>query len=522
MRRLKTWWSIVLTLLSVPYLVLFTVGSIWLYQYHMLWQWLVISGVCTLAGWFLMRWLRSKNLLEVVAVQPSGDWPASGRRAWEQVEAIALRVQQQDAPITRPEQIWDLFREVLQTVAQQYHPRSSQAMLEIPVPHALRIVELVAGDLRETFSRRVPGAHILTINDLRRLSQLAVHSQHLYLIYKIIAFGLNPVTGVLRELRDAAGEGLAGVSGEEIKRWALGFCARKAGYYAIQLYSGHLVLDEVEFDAYQTRQSQRDILRSQTQAERLAQEPLRILVLGQVKSGKSSLINALFGETRAAVDVVPRTRNIDPYVLEREGIPHAIILDTAGYEQGDNPGDAFLALRDEILRCDLVLMASSALSAARGADRRLLDALRHFYQSQPDRLMPPVVVALTHVDQMRPLNEWNPPYNLADPTNSKACNIADATAAVTEDLGLAGGELVIPVCLKPGQIYNVEEGLAPAILQSASEAQRVKYLRCLREYHREEYWQRLWQQAVNSGRILLKFGTVWAGRTLGKRLGGSD
>jgi hypothetical protein len=79
---------------------------------------------------------------------------------------------------------------------------------------------------------------------------------------------------------------------------------------------------------------------------------------------------------------------------------------------------------------------------------------------------------------------------------------------VALDLGLGDAEPVIPVCLKADQPYNVEEGLAPAILQAVSEAQRVKYLRCLREYHQEEYWQRLWQQAVHSGRVLVRLGAA--------------
>lgn len=516
MKRLKLWWSLVLLLLSVPYLVLFAVGSLWLFEYGMLWEWLAISGLCTLAGWGLTRWLKPRNLLETATVRPADVWPASGQEAWTHVDALARRVQEENPPLDRPERLWQIFREVLETVAKHYHPKSSLAVLEIPVPHVLRIVELVAGDLRETFANRVPGAHILTINDLRRLGRWATLSQHFYLVYKILIFGLNPVAGLLREVRDASGGKLMDVSGEELKRWAWGFCVRKAGYYAIQLYSGQLVLDETGFGTYQTRQSRRDAQRAQGQQEQLAEEPLRILVLGQVKAGKSSLINALFGEPCAATDVVPRTRNVEPYVLQRDGIPRAIILDTAGYDQQADSADAFEQAKDQILQCDLVLMVCSAQGASRGADRRLVDRVRQFYQSDPDRIMPPLVVVLTHIDQLRPFHEWNPPYNLAEPTSPKARNIADAMAAVAQDLGLADTEPVIPVCLKPGQVYNIDEGLAPAVLQSISEAQRVKYLRCLREYHQEEYWQRLWQQAVHSGRVLARFGANLVSRVRGR------
>jgi hypothetical protein len=166
-------------------------------------------------------------------------------------------------------------------------------------------------------------------------------------------------------------------------------------------------------------------------------------------------------------------------------------------------------LRDVILHADLLLLACSAGSAARGADRRLLDEIRGLYQAEPDRIMPPLVVALTHVDQLRPRTEWDPPYNLVQPQREKARQIAEAVLAVAEDLALATDQLVIPVCLRPDAPYNVEEGLAPAILESVPQARRVKYLRCLRQHHKDQYWRRLWRQGIQSGRFLLRIGTEW-------------
>ena len=73
--------------------------------------------------------------------------------------------------------------------------------------------------------------------------------------------------------------------------------------------------------------------------------------------------------------------------------------------------------------------------------------------------------------------------------------------SLTAGLGVAP-EQVVPVCLKEGRLYNVEEALAPAILSSLGEANRVKLLRCLRHFHQEEYWGQLWKQAKTAGRLL--------------------
>ena len=84
--------------------------------------------------------------------------------------------------------------------------------------------------------------------------------------------------------------------------------------------------------------------------------------------------------------------------------------------------------------CDMVVCVCSAASAAREADRRFLNELRAEFQRNPDRHMPVVITALTHIDRLRPLQEWNPPYRLDPPEGPKAEQIADAIEAVAADL----------------------------------------------------------------------------------------
>ncbi|NQT18051.1 MAG: 50S ribosome-binding GTPase [Planctomycetes bacterium] len=513
MRRLKTWWLLVLGLLVLPHVLLSVAGALWLVEHRWLFYWLASGGMLTLAGWGLARWLRTKKPPPMgPAVKPALTWPPTGLAAWDDVESIARRAETEDLPLDRPELFGALLVEVLEAVARHYHPKATRAALEIPAPYVLRVVELVACDLRKAFSEYLPWSHVLTLGDFVRVKRLAAWAKELFFLYRIARLGFDPVAALLREIRQMATGGLQDTSASGVKRWAVGFCVRKAGYYAIQLYGGHLVLDDVAFDAYRPPQSKRDAESAQASHREIDQEPLRILVFGQVKSGKSSLINALFGEVRAAVDVVPRTRGVEPFVVQRDDIPRAIILDSAGYENVEGAENPFAELREQILDCDLLVLVCSARSAARSADRRLLDQLGGFFQQEPNRMMPPLVVTLSHVDQLRPLAEWDPPYDLAEPSGAKAEQIRDAVQAVREDLALGAEQVVVPVCLKSGQVYNVEEGLAPVILQLSSEAERMKFLRCLRHFHDDEHWRRLWQQAVNSGRVLLSAGAAWTRR----------
>jgi len=504
--KLKTQWSLLAFAVVLPYLILGVAGAWWLYTSGWWLWWAAFAALALLVGWPTMRWLqRQTPLPQAAKVEAGDDWSPAGRQAWKKVEELAAGVRAEDIPLDRPEPAMDLARRVVETVAHEFHPKSKHPTYEIPVPHLLRIAELVTADLREAFSAHIPGSHILTINDLRKLKRVAELAPTLHKLYRVVALILNPATGLARELGNIAQSKMLDASADETKRWVVQFAVRKTGFYAIELYSGHLALRGVEFAPYKTERSQRAIAEDVGRKAILKEEPLRILVLGQVKAGKSSLINAMFGETRAAVDVVPRTRDVEPYLLERDGVRKAIILDTAGYEDASRTKDAVDQARDEIMRSDLVLLVVSAATAARDADRRLLNEVRELFQRNPNAEFPPLVVALSHVDRLRPFREWNPPYDLAQPQSEKARQIRDSVEATAADLAVDVGR-VVPVCLAEDARYNVEEGLMPAIVASLGAAERIKYLRCLKDYKDEQYWKALREQAMSAGRILYSAG----------------
>ena len=361
--------------------------------------WAGFSLACTAAGWYLLRGLWHKA--QPPQVRPDPSWPPQGMEVWKQVEQLAAEIEGEELPLDRPEKFVAVVRRVVDVVARHYHPDATDPWLETPLPHVLRIVELVARDLRQATLGYVPGSHILTIGDLRRLQRLAGMAHRSYFWYRIASFVINTPAAFLREARDAVFGQLKDLSTETARRWAIGYFVRRTGYYAIQLYGKQMVLDDAEPADAPLRQSKRDAGAICKRTAMLDKEPLRILVVGQKKSGKSSLINALFGQYRAATDVVPRTDRVEPYVMEREGLQQAVILDTAGYDIAD-PEKMLRPWIDHLHGCDMVVCVCSAASAAREADRRFLSELRAEFQRNPDRHMPVVIAALTQIDRLRP------------------------------------------------------------------------------------------------------------------------
>jgi len=159
---------------------------------------------------------------------------------------------------------------------------------------------------------------------------------------------------------------------------------------------------------------------------------------------------------------------------------------------------------------DLVLLACSATHAGRAADANFLRALQAQYAKTPDRIAPPIVVALTHIDQLRPAREWNPPYNLARPSGVKETQIRLCMEEVSRALDVPLDQ-VQAICLGKDEEWNVEAVWA-SIAAQLPEARRAKYLRCLKDAKAREKWQLMFRQLGNAGLVL--------SRSIGKILPG--
>ena len=503
----RTQWLVRGAILAIPHLVLMGFGCLWIWQNHYTIPFLTGAAAITLVAWVWSWWTnRSQKQAGVkTGIQAAENWSPRDQATWAKVQQLADQTDFDAIPLENPTALWQLLLQVIGVVAKEFHPRSKDPLLEVPVPSVLRVIELVTQDLRQALSQQIPGSHLLTINDLRRMHGVAQWVPTLMRIYRVASFAVNPAAGVAREIGNYATGQVTTESLAELKRWVLRFVVERAGQYAIELYAGRLVIDEAMLpqellastQAAQSLETRRD--------SALHQEPLRVLICGQVKAGKSSLVNALFGEVRAAVDVVPTTRGVQPYHLTRDGIERALILDTGGYEDATQVRSALAAVKDELPRCDLILLVVSALSAARDADFRLLSDLRAELAAHPERAPVAILIVLTHIDGLRPFREWNPPYNVEEPTNPKARMIREAIEAVAQDLQVEA-DAVIPVCLEQGRIYNVDEALIPAVLERIPDAGRARYLRALKEFKDEQAWRMLGQQAKAGGRLLKHLG----------------
>lgn len=489
--------------LLLPTLSLVPFGSIWLWQQGYLLYWALFALLAILGTVWLQRSIFPPLKAAANAQDSDKKLPSPAEPGWSPLEEQAMADVEALAARVDPDRIldWDgavgLGHEAIQVVASRLHPGRSDPVWQFTPPEALAIVERVSRRLRLFAIEKVPFGDRITVAQaltLYRWRGAMDYAEKAYDIWRILRLA-NPVTAVTHEARERLSGELIGWGRDEVARRLAEAYVREVGRAAIDLYSGRLRVTSTSLGQYVSTDSAADA--ATIGASRA--EPLRILVAGQVSTGKSSLINALGDEARAAVDALPATAAFTPYALEREGFPAALVIDSPGLGSDRRVTEALIEKADD---CDLVLWVAAAHRADRDIDRQALEAFRAHFATRLNRRRPPVILVLTHIDRLRPFNEWSPPYDIAAGKGTKVENIRAAVDAAAADLGFANDEPV-PVSLLPGKPSNVD-AVWMRIAADLPEATRAQLLRCLSDLKGQWDWSRVLSQTGNAGRAILK------------------
>jgi uncharacterized protein len=454
---LRRYWPETLLFMAValPWLSLFTLGFLWLWQSGHVWVWAIAAAALGLLAWPLSISVKRRAKEEARLAlgdlaEPKRGWNVVERDAWDEVLTFADATE--PFSFTEMEPLISSARDIVEVVARRFHPKARSAWARFSLPEFLLLTERLSRDVRREAIQHIPAvkamrlSHLLWVHRQNERYGAAAHTGwHIgFGVWRVIRAALNPLQAAGQETSGLFLENTTRVLSYRLRAYFTRLLVLEVGRASIDLYSGRLSLSDGDLRVAQ----ERDMA---TTAE--ADVPIRIVLIGQVNAGKSSLLNAIAREIRGAVGPLPATSIAKEYLINLDGRPRVLLVDMPGFDESVVTVSELLS---QAGRADLIMWVASATQPARGPDRKRLDDFRAWANAQLARRPPPVLLALTHVDELRPAVEWTPPYDIIAPAGPKARAIRAAVDAVARTLNLSL-DIIVPVAMPPGrEIYNVD------------------------------------------------------------------
>jgi len=504
-----------------PFIVLFGVGSYHLWDTGYLWVWWPLLACFALAYFLAWRWTRRKGILPPTDAPPPQYWTDRDKIAWDKVDAKANSFETVTLDqISNAKHYMELSLSLATEVGGVYNPGSEDLFDTLTLPEVLACVELAAADLNGMVQKYIPGVHLLRIRDAKRAKKAHVWYKKTQNVYWAGAAVFDPISTGLRYLASSAGLGtlMDRIQGNLLLWFHTAFI-HQLGRYLIELNSGRLkvgVKRYREILAAHQEPPTGAAAATETASEPSALasgspvKPITIAVLGSVKAGKSSLVNALLGRQAATVDRLPVSAGIR-YDLTLTGGQPVSLLDTSGYG-ADGVNDADFAAAVEASRdADMILLVTGATNPGRAPDVDLLDRLKLWFGGKPHLRMPPVVAVVSHVDLLSPKSEWKPPYDWQTGSRLKEMNIRECVQVVREQLGTRA-EDVIPVCAHADETFGLVDGVVPAVASRLDHARGAAILKAFEAGAGERPVGKVFDQLGNVASVALGALGDWLGK----------
>lgn len=499
MLRLKLWqWVILISPIALIIIFFLIAAGQQIHTWGINWIWAIFILVFVGWRWLLVKFTRQQiDQVEAIVAEINKNLEINNNHQPVQIEGneainkaeIALQKILKESQNDRP--IWEDLQTFSQrcqslviAIAHIYHPEVKYPLLNIYVPQAYGLIRGTMNDMDLWMDKLTPVLNQVTVAQayqaLEIYRKLEPSARKLLQAWNWAQWLLNPAAAVAKQISqrssDRATQELLVNLSQLLRENALKNLCRQS----ISLYSGNnlpITISPVSTPTLPKAKTQtlREIISQAEPIETVEQKPVNILITGRTGAGKSSLINTIFQANLATVDVLPSTDRIQNYQWQNTTAETLNLWDTPGYEQVKRAD-----LRKEVIeyvnQADLLLLVTPALDPSLQMD---VDFIKDILTETKDL---PVITIITQVDRLRPIREWQPPYDWEWGDRPKEKSIREATEYRAKLLA-EYSNVVLPVVT--GDIPTNRnswgiETLSLALMESIAPAKQLRLARFLR------------------------------------------
>ncbi|MFN6463772.1 MAG: GTPase family protein [Nostoc sp. DedVER02] len=499
MVRFKPWqWAVLAIPIAFMIIFLLVAAGSQIHAWGISWIWGVFTLLLVGWRWLLVKWTQpAVNQVEAVLAQVQEQLESTaedtvtapvGSDVTKQAEIALqeiLQAAQSDRPIWEDwPTFWKRCQDLVVAIAHIYNPQIQYPLLNIYVPQAYGLIRGTVDDMDQWMQKLSPILNQVTVGQAYQgyevYRKLEPSARKFWKAWNWAQWVLNPVAAVAKQASQGssnqATQQLLGNLSQLFREAALRNLCRQA----IALYGRSTLpvsATVVSTPTLPTAKTQtlKEILTQAQPAAAVEQKPVNILLVGRTGSGKSSLINTLFQADLAAVDVLPSTDRIQNYQWQTQGGESLTLLDTPGYEQV-NRADLRNIVLDYAINADLLLLVTPALDPSLQMD---VDFLQDIKAEVTDL---PAIAIVTQVDRLRPIREWQPPYDWEWGDRPKEIAIREATEYRAKLLGTFCN-LVVPVVTGDSKTSRVAwgvEALSLGLVDAIAPTKQLRLARFLR------------------------------------------
>ncbi|MGB5771913.1 MAG: GTPase [Crocosphaera sp.] len=501
MMRLKPWqWLILASPLIIIVSFFIIAGGLQIHQWGLNWIWGVFILMLLGWRWLLVKWTQPiEQQIETLVTQVTQEVDneqnkiaatIADQETLGKIETVIYDILQEtrnDPPFWED---WSIFWQRCQTlvtaIAQIYHPEIKYPLLNIYIPQAYGLIRGTVDDLDRWMQQLSPVLNQVSIAQAYQAyevyQKLEPNARKLWRVWNWSQWLLNPVAALAKQsslkYSKEANQQLLVNLGQTFREVALKTLAQQAIalYSSKNLLPSDLLSPTKETPSPSKTQTLREIISQAQPVTNIEAKPVNILLVGRTGAGKSSLINTLFNTERAKIDILPNTDNFQAYHWHSPTGESLTLWDTPGYEQISRPEFRQQVL-DYCTKADLLLLVTPALDPSLEMDMDFIKAVK------ADIADLPMIAIVTQVDRLRPLREWQPPYNWQQGDLPKEVSIREATTYRVEVLGQEC-DIVLPIVTRDANLSRESwgmEALTTALLESIEPSKQLRLARFLEQ-----------------------------------------